>query len=99
MIKTAKEKIEFDIPLDIIFAMQAMGKPEMVKKKIKIALALYLFQEGSISLGKAAELADMDRFSFIEFLQERGIAAYEYTEKDFKSDQEAMAEYGKALHK
>jgi len=99
MLTTTKEKIEFDLPLDIIFAMRGFGKPEVIQKKIRIALALFLFQEGSISLGKATELADMDRFNFIELLQERGIAAYEYTEQDFEWDQEAVVAYHKALQK
>jgi len=97
MLSITKEKIEFDMPLDIIFAMRGMGKPEVIQKKMRIALALFLFQEGSISLGKAIELADMDRFNFIELLQERGIAAYEYTEQEFEGDQEAISAYRKVL--
>ena len=65
---TKTELIEIELPRDIIFAMKGLRKPEEVKKKLKIALAILLFQEGSISLGKATELAEMSRVRFIDFL-------------------------------
>jgi predicted HTH domain antitoxin len=87
------ERIEIDLPADIIFAMHATDKPEEIQKKLKMALAIFLFQEGSISLGKATELAEMNRVRFIEMLTEYGLAAYEYSEKDFERDQQAVAAY------
>ena len=87
------EKIEIDLPQDIIFVMRGMDKPEEVKRKMKMALAIFLFQEESISLGKAAELAEVSRVRFMEVLKEHGLPSYEYGEKDFERDQEAMAKY------
>ena len=87
------EKIEIDLPQDIIFVMRGMEKPEEVKRKMKMALAILLFQEKSISLGKAAELAEVSRVRFMEVLKEHGLPSYEYGEKDFERDQEAMAKY------
>src|SRR3990170_8381077 len=87
------EKIEIDLPQDIIFVMRGMEKPEDVKRKMKMALAILLFQEKSISLGKAAELADVSRVRFMDVLKEHGLPSYEYSEKDFKRDQEAIVKY------
>ena len=87
------EKIEIDLPQDIIFVMRGMEKPEEVKRKMKMALAILLFQEKSISLGKAAELAEVSRARFMEVLKEHGLPSYEYGEKDFERDQEAMVKY------
>jgi len=87
------EKIEIDLPQDIIFVMRGLEKPEDVKRKMKMALAILLFQEKSISLGKAAELADVSRVRFMEALKEHGLPSYEYSEKDFKRDQEAIVKY------
>lgn len=87
------EKIEIDLPQDIIFVMRGMEKPEEVKRKMKMALAILLFQEKSISLGKAAELAEVSRVRFMEVLKEHGLPSYEYGEKDFEKDQEAMVKY------
>jgi len=93
------ERIEIDLPEEIIFAMRGLEKPEEIKKKLKIALAILLFQERSISLGKATELAEMSRVKFMEILKEHGIPAYEYGEKDFEKDQQTMAKCGEALQK
>src|SRR3990170_1190149 len=90
------EKIEIDLPQDIIFVMRGMEKPEDVKRKMKMALALLLFQEKSISLGKAAELSDVSRVRFLEVLEvlkEHGLPSYEYSEQDFERDQDALVKY------
>ena len=91
MTTTKTERIEIDLPQDILFAMRGLEKPEEVQKKLKMALAILLFQEKSISLGKAVEFAGMSRVKFIEVLKEHGIPAYEYSDKDFKRDQKAVA--------
>jgi predicted HTH domain antitoxin len=96
---TKMERIEIDLPQDIIFAMRGLEKPEEVKKKLKIALAILLFQEGSISLGKATELTEMSRVRFMEVLREHGIPAYEYAEKGFEKDQQVIARYRKTVEK
>ncbi|MEW6675435.1 MAG: UPF0175 family protein [Nitrospirota bacterium] len=93
MATTKTERIEIDLPEDIIFAMRGLEKPEEIKKKLKIALAILLFQERSISLGKATELSEMSRVRFMEVLKEHGIPAYEYGEKDFEKDQQIVAKY------
>jgi len=80
---TKMERIEISLPQDIIFAMRGLEKPEGVKKKLKIALAILLFQEGPISLGEATELTEMSRVRFMEVLNEYGIPAYKYGEKSF----------------
>lgn len=99
MVPIKTERIEIDLPEDIIFAMRGLEKPEEVKKKLKVALAIFLFQERSISFGKATELADMSRVKFMEVLKEHGITAYEYGEKDFERDQQVIARYRKAVEK
>ena len=87
------EKIEIDLPQDIIFVMRGMEKPDYVKRKMKMALAMLLFQEKSISLGKAAELADVSRVRFMDVLKEHGLPSYEYSEQDFERDRDAIVKY------
>ena len=93
------ERIEIDLPEDIIFVMKGLEKPEEIKKKLKIALAILLFQERSISLGKATELAEMTRVKFMEVLKEHGIPSYEYGEKDFEKDKQTIVKYCESLEK
>lgn len=96
---TKFETIEVDLPQDIIFAMRGLKKREQIKGKLKKALAIILFQEKSISLGKASELAEMNMVRFTELLTEYGIPSYEYNEEDFKKDQKMITEYKKSIKK
>jgi len=82
--ETKFERIEIDLPRDVIFAMRQLQKPEEVKRKIKVALALFLFQERTISLGKAVELSEMSRVKFMEVLKDHDIPVYEYYERDLQ---------------
>ncbi|MFH1288967.1 MAG: UPF0175 family protein [bacterium] len=93
------EKIEMDIPKDILFAMREVKNFEEIKKKMKTALALFLFQERSISLGKAVELAETSRVKFMKILREHHLPAYEYSGKDFGMDKEAVNGYCKGIKK
>lgn len=95
--KVKMEKIEIDLPQDIIFAMRGAERPEEIKKKMKMALAILLFQERSISLGKAIELAEVSRVKFTEVLKEHDIPAYVYGEKEFERDQQVIAKYRKEV--
>lgn len=99
MATTKTERIEIDLPEDIIFAMRGVEKPEEVRKKLKIALAILLFQERTISLGKATELAEMSRVRFMEVLKEHEISAFEYGEKDFERDQQVIDAYRRIAEK
>lgn len=96
---TKTERIEIELPEDIIFAMRGIEKPEAVKKKLKVALAILLFQERAISFGKATELAEISRVGFTSVLKEHGIPIYEYTEKDFERDKQVITKYRKAIKK
>jgi len=71
-----------------MFALRQCQRPEEIKKKIKLALALLLFKKRVISQGKAAELAEMTRARFMEVLKEHGIPTFEYEEKDYQRDQQ-----------
>jgi predicted HTH domain antitoxin len=93
------EKIEIDLPKDIIFAMRGLEKPEEIKKKLKVALAILLFQEGTISLGKAIDLCEMSRTRFVGLLREYGLPAYEYSERDVERDQRMVAKYRESIAK
>ena len=55
------------------------------------ALALGLFQEGHVSVGKAAEIAGLSYRAFLDVLKERGIPAYVYDdEADFEREMETV---------
>ncbi len=81
-----QKHIELEIPEDIAFSLEKEGKSRDISGEIKKAIAVNMFQRKVISLGKAAELAGMNRVAFIELLKSYDIPAYEYSEKDYKED-------------
>ena len=58
----------------------------MMKKDVKLAVAIEAFRRGLVSVGKAAELAGLPLQAFIGELRKRNIPAYRY------DDEEAMRE-------
>lgn len=56
------------------------------ERKARLLLAVALFQEGEVSVGKAAELAGLGYRAFLDALRERGVPAYVYTEEMLAQD-------------
>ena len=57
--------------------------PESLSERdVKIAAAVEAFSKGIISVGKAAEIADVSIQEFLVELKKRGIKAYPYTDKE-----------------
>ena len=57
---------------------------------VQESVALFLFQKKLISIGKAAELANMGLARFMELLQSLGIPQAEYTQEDLDMDISAI---------
>jgi len=55
------------------FMRDAVNTYLAARKDIRIKIAVELYQEGKISLGRACELADLDYESMKEVLAERGV--------------------------
>lgn len=47
--------------------------PERAAAKIKLYAALGLYQAGELSIGAACELAELDRYAFLELCHREGI--------------------------
>jgi len=56
-----------------------------IPQRLRTELAIALYAQGALSLGKAAELAEISRFSFGELVGQRGIARH-YGEEDLEQD-------------
>jgi predicted HTH domain antitoxin len=61
-------------------------------EQVKIALAMYLAQEGAISVGKAAELAGETRPAFEQLMGELGLPVVRYDEAEYERDLRGLAE-------
>jgi predicted HTH domain antitoxin len=57
--------------------------PESLSERdVKVAAAVEAFSRGSVSVGKAAEIAEIPIQEFLLELKKRGMPAYPYTDKE-----------------
>lgn len=78
------QAIHIDLPSDILVTLNE--SENALKKRIKVALAIQLYTEGKVTLGKAAQIADMSRLVFETQLSERKIPISMLTEQDVLQD-------------
>lgn len=63
--------INIDLPSDILLTLNESEKE--LKKRIKVSLAVQLYLQQKITIGKAAQIAEMSRFEFETTLSESKI--------------------------
>jgi predicted HTH domain antitoxin len=57
--------------------------PEFLSERdVKVAAAIEAFSKGSLSVGKAAEIAEISIQEFLVELRKRCVPAYPYTKKE-----------------
>jgi predicted HTH domain antitoxin len=75
--------LNLNIPDSVV---QGLRLPEgEIPQRLKTELAIALYAQGVLSLGKSAELAEMSRLMFGELVGQRGIAR-QYSEEDLAHD-------------
>ncbi|HHY95393.1 MAG TPA: UPF0175 family protein [Firmicutes bacterium] len=79
--------ISIEIPREIVHATR------MTPDELRRELAIHLFQEGKLSLGKARELAGMTIWTFQQLLGSRGIPVH-YGLKQYEEDLATLKELG-----
>ena len=78
------KKMELSVAEDILLALNE--KPSEFLKDIRIFAAIKFFEIGKLSIGKAAELAEMSKLDFIELLSKQKISVYNYPPEELKED-------------
>jgi predicted HTH domain antitoxin len=86
MITTRNLKMQ--IPQDIFIALN-INENEMIYD-LKLNYAIELFRSGKLTIGKAAELAGVKRYSFECMLSERNIPISDITFQEVKDDVESL---------
>jgi len=66
----------------------------MTPQELKRELAVYLFQQGRLSFGKAREMSDMTPWAFQQLLGGRGIRVH-YDLEDYEEDLAMLKELGR----
>ncbi len=77
------------LPYDI---KSIIGEQKSIEKESLILIATELYREGEISVGKAAELADMPFEDFIEQLKKRKMKIYSLLGISEAKEEESLAE-------
>jgi predicted HTH domain antitoxin len=60
--------------------------PELVTKKIRTYAALGLYQTGELSIGAASELANVDRYEFLDLCKREGITLHTQTPDELEAE-------------
>ena len=85
------QTVEVDIPEELVKLLkQSRLGDRSVAEQVRAALAIQLFQEGVISVGKAASIVGEPRATFEELLAEMGIPALRYDVEDYRQDMETL---------
>ena len=87
----SREAITFEVPPDLLAALKVGS--EDLGRNIRLIAAIAYFQEKKLSLGKAAQLAGMNRLSFMDILGGRGIVIFDYDESMLASELEGVAAF------
>lgn len=60
---------------------------DSINQKVRVAFAINLFAQKTVSLEKAAELSGETLFDFMKILKEQGLPWGEYTEEHLLQDE------------
>jgi predicted HTH domain antitoxin len=81
--------IPVDIPSDMLIALNETEQE--LKNHFQLAIALMLFQEGKLTLGKAIQLSGISRFEFEKSLARNKISVSDLTIEQIVSDVDKLA--------
>ncbi len=59
---------------------------DLNEKEIKLLIASKLYEEGKLSLGEAAQLAELSKRAFIEILGRFDISLFNYNTEELRND-------------
>lgn len=84
------ETVEIQVPEELLMLLKRTKLGDRkVDDQVRAALAIHLFQEGLVSVGKAASIAGEPRGTFELLLAEMGIPSLRYDLEDYKQDLES----------
>ena len=81
--------VNLELPADLVSAAKLdLGNVSQEAAKL---IALELFREGTVSLGRAAELCTTPLASFMDFAASHGVPPLSYTSEDLAEDRRTLA--------
>jgi len=82
------ETITLEISQDLLAALK-MGAADLAQN-IRNLAAIGFYQDKRLSLGKAAQLAGMNRLLFMDLLATKGIVIFDYDQSELATDLEGI---------
>jgi predicted HTH domain antitoxin len=93
-------RVETTIPEDVYLTLKDHGLArEELGTRARQLLAIRFFQEHLLSLGKAARLAGLDRWRFIDLLGEHKVPVVDLDEEEFAGELESVDAISQSLAK
>lgn len=90
--------LETRVPEDVYLTLQASGfHRETLQEELRRLLALRFYQQRTLSLGKAARLAGMSRWQFIDFLSENQVPVIDLNDDELVHELTAVDRLGREL--
>ena len=83
------ETISFEVSQDLLASLK-LGSVALAQR-IRLLAAIAFFRDKKLSLGKAAQLAGLNRLHFMDMLAKEGIVIFDYDESVLDSDLEGIA--------
>lgn len=83
-----KVKIQLEVSKDFFYAFDL--NPDGIGKELKLLSAIELYREHKISMGKAAEFAEIDKSMFQRELNIRDIPIIDYDIEDIKAEADKL---------
>jgi predicted HTH domain antitoxin len=84
---------ETTIPEDVYTVLRGQGmNRELLGETTRQLLAMHLFQNHTLSLGKAARLAGLDKWRFIDLLGQHQIPVIDMDEEEFAKEVASVEE-------
>jgi len=88
---TERVTVEIGFSPEAFTAMKVVGlEGEKLVQELKKAIAIYLFRKGLLSIGKAAELAELCLADFMDVLVQNDVPVAVYTVEDMEKDLQAF---------
>lgn len=88
-------EVKIKVPQEVLYNLH--GSLMEAGEDIKRQAAIRYYKKRTLSLGKAADLAGMTRFEFIDYLRFNGEPVFEYTDEELDQIQRDATELGKIL--
>jgi predicted HTH domain antitoxin len=84
----SQQTINIELPSDILLTLNESEKE--LKKRIKLSFAIQLYVQQKVTLGKAAQIAELSRFQFETLLSENKIPISSLELEDVLKDTEKL---------